>query len=154
MTFTHLTYPTPPEPGTIVAYDSRVPDVRQRYGIVDFTSDAMDAEWTPWPEGISVLRTATDREAYDIALAQNGQEPRSYVEFMMLRRTWTPYGYAKVWGSTPPCAPPHANMPRPRPMSSVKAKKKAIKKVREAYMDRVETANRLYKKDNDPGKDQ
>lgn len=94
-----LTYPSLVEPGTVVMHDKDATDVTQKFIMVD--TPRTPAVWTSM---YTVdLRRADRMEIYQ--LSQGGQEPRSIVEFYILRRKWTPYGYAKVWGSTPDCTP-------------------------------------------------
>jgi hypothetical protein len=100
-----LTYKHPPTPGTIVAHDRTRDDVKARFIAVDFNTFPDEPTDAPFAHP-SVLRTAEAMEAYDIAQPGNGFEPRSIVEYFMLRRTWTVYGYAKVWGTTPEVARP------------------------------------------------
>lgn len=88
-------------------------------------------------------------------LAQGGTNPRSIMEYYILRRKWTPYGFARVWGSTPalwsdtiPLQKQIAALKtgyRPRPMSPAKAHRKAMREIREEYYQRITTAARLWK---------
>lgn len=98
-----LTYKSPPMPGTIVGYDKTREDVTERFIAVDYNGNAT---WDGTGYVPNTLRLASAMESYDIAKAGNGFEPRSIVEFYMLRRTWTVYGYAKVWGTTTAVQPP------------------------------------------------
>lgn len=85
-----LTYPHPPEVGTIVAHmPHTTPDVRRRFLAIDETGMLYTAD------GLT--------EVHRQSQPGNTHPPRSVVEHYIVRRTRTPYGYAKVWGQTPPC---------------------------------------------------
>jgi hypothetical protein len=87
---TRLRYPHPPEAGTIVVHrPDASPDVRYRFLKID-------------EEGFLHLADGYV-DVYPQSQMGNTHSPRSIVEHYILRRTHTPYGYAKVWGYTLPC---------------------------------------------------
>lgn len=94
--------------GTVVMHDQAATAVTQKFIMVD------DVTYVPGyaygtPYFVCSLKRADYMDIYE--LSQGLREPQSIVEFFMLRRKWTPYGYAKVWGRTKYCAPPPHRQP-------------------------------------------
>jgi len=52
------------------------------------------------------LRVADARDEIYVLAQSHTHAPRSVLEHYILRRVWTAYGYAKVWGQTPPIESP------------------------------------------------
>ena len=104
-----LNYPTQPEPGTIIDHIKTETDVKQRFRAIELDGTVRTAHYL--------------KEVYPLAMG--GYEPRSIVEHYIVRRKWTPYGYAKVWGYTPECAPP---VVRPSPVPRTPEEKPRTKK--------------------------
>lgn len=139
-----LTYPTMPAAGTIVSIEL---DGKKRF--IQVWRESYDSEFLGpfkmecrFMERIDIV----DR-AIGSALGK-GEPPRSLLEHTIIRRTWTPYGYAKVFGFAAPCRPPVVRQLRPRPMTSAQARKKALKEIRktfEAQRYRWHSANKLFK---------
>lgn len=137
-----LTYPHLPRAGTIVSHDSG------KWYVV-FRESANSTLLGPFT--VDIVEEDGLGAVADFALAP--QNPRSVTEHHIVRRKWTVYGFAKVWGSTaleqpvlPPTLPssPH----KPRPLSAAKAHRKALTQVREAYTNRILGASKSWKQRN------
>lgn len=113
----HLKYPNYVEPGTVVMHDQSKADVTEKFIAVDQAYPGTYRGDRPINLFTVDLRTADYIEIYE--LAQGGQEPRSIVEFYIIRRKWTPYGYAKVWGNTPTCSPAKPKSAKPYTLHSI-----------------------------------
>ena len=87
-----LNYPHPPEVGTIVYYKQDEPDSMERFYAIAAAGHT--------------LRVADARDEIYVLAQSHTHAPRSVMEHYILRRVWTAYGYAKVWGQTPPIEPP------------------------------------------------
>lgn len=118
-----LTYPSYVAPGTVVMHDQSKSDVTEKFIAVDTTQEAHVYDHNAYTVD---LRRAGAMEVYE--LAKGGHEPRSIVEFYIIRRKWTPYGYAKVWGSTPTC--PRPVPPQKRNPLNIRSAKEMLREIR------------------------
>ena len=86
-----LNYRHMPEVGTVVYHKPDAPNVMDRFYAIGIDGHT--------------LRLADAREEVYVLAQPHAFAPRSVIEHYILRRVWTPYGYAKVWGHTPLCTP-------------------------------------------------
>lgn len=142
-----LTYPSMPRAGTIIGRDG-AKDLRSRFLMVLRESDGSKLLG---PYTVDIV-TADSDLVYQ--LAQGGEPPRSIVEHYIVRRRWTPYGFARIWGSTPSLRPETiainqqiaALKTAPRPMSPAKARRKALERIRQDYRNRINGASEAWKR--------
>lgn len=149
-----LTYQHMPYAGTIIGRDPSQ-ELKGRFLMIQRPTLAR-----PWnnirPLGSFLYYTMDITHAepeWVYTLATGGIEPRSIMEYYILRRKWTPYGFAKVWGHTTPLRTetiPIAKqvdalrMPR-EPRSAAKARRRAVEKIRQEYHNRVIGASNAWK---------
>lgn len=146
-----LTYTHMPPAGTIVTHEPG-----GRWLIVD--REAMpDDEKIYYGLYTMYIREADYMgEVVDYVIGHRA--PQSEVEHFIIRRKWTPYGFAKVYGETPTLRAETIPMARqiealqdwgkhrkPRPRSANSARRKALREIRQAHRHNITVVDALWK---------